>query len=64
MSLILEVIAELKSREPGESFFYSQVEKKYGIDSCTLARRHQGRTQPNKLPHFSPHPQHKTEPLQ
>ena len=61
MDPIQKAIEEIESREEGASFSYRQVAKKYGVDRRTLARRHQGQTQPNKLAHLSLHPQYEKE---
>jgi hypothetical protein len=63
MDSIQEVVEDIESRELGASFSYSQVAKKYGVNRCTLARRHQCKTQPNKLAQLSLHPQQGTELL-
>jgi hypothetical protein len=64
MNPIQEAIREIDSREEGATFSYTQVAKKYGVDRRTLARRHQGQTQPRELAHLSIHPQHETELVQ
>jgi len=42
MDLIQEAIEYIESREPGASFSYRKVAKKFNIDRTTLSRRHQG----------------------
>jgi transcriptional regulator with XRE-family HTH domain len=64
MDPIQEAIEEIKSRELGASFSYRQVAKKYGISYRTLARRHQGKTQPRALAHLSIYPQREKELVQ
>ena len=44
MTLILDAIEEIDSREEGKSFSYREVAKRFGVDRTTLARRHKGRT--------------------
>jgi hypothetical protein len=61
MDPIQEAIEEIESREPGAYFLYSQVAKRYNVDQRTLARRHQGQTQPRHLAHLSLHPQQEQE---
>jgi hypothetical protein len=61
MDPVQKAIKEIESREEGASFSYREVAKKYGVDRRTLARRHQGQTQPRPIAHLSLHPQHKTE---
>jgi hypothetical protein len=64
MDPIQKAIEDIESREPGASFSYSQVAKKYGIGRVTLARRHRGQTQPRHLAQLSLHPHQETELLQ
>jgi hypothetical protein len=64
MDPIQKAIEEIESREPGAYFSYSQVAKRYNIDRRTLARRHQGQTQPRHLAHLSLHPQQEQELVQ
>ena len=64
MDPIQEAIEEIESREPGASFTYRQVAKKYSINERTLARRHQGKTQPRAFAHLSIHPQREKELVQ
>ncbi|KAF1343437.1 hypothetical protein EJ07DRAFT_186865 [Lizonia empirigonia] len=64
MDPIQKAIEEIESRDPGASFSCSQVAKKYNVGRVTLARRHQGQTQPRRLAHLSLHPQHETELVQ
>ena len=61
MNPIQEAIEEIESREPGEHFSYQQLAKKYGVNRCTLARRHKGLTEAYGVKHLSLHPQHETE---
>jgi hypothetical protein len=61
MDPIQEAIAEIESREPGAQFSYPQIAKKYNINRCTLARRHQGRQEAYGLRNLSIHPQHEAE---
>jgi hypothetical protein len=61
MDPIQEAIEEIESREPGEHFSYQQLAKKYGVNRCTLARRHKGLTEAYGVKHLSLHPQHETE---
>ncbi|RYN15563.1 hypothetical protein AA0115_g12988, partial [Alternaria tenuissima] len=61
MDPIQEAIEEIESREPGEHFPYQQLAKKYGVNRCTLARRHKGLTEAYGVKHLSFHPQHETE---
>jgi hypothetical protein len=61
MDPIQEAIEEIESSEEGASFSYREVAKKFGISYRTLARRHQGQTQPRAIAHLSLHPQHETE---
>jgi hypothetical protein len=44
MDPILDAIAEIESREPGASFSYRQLAKKYQCDRTTLSCKHQGLT--------------------
>jgi transposase-like protein len=44
MSPIDDAIAEIESLEPGESFSYRALAKKYGVVRSTLTRRHQALT--------------------
>ncbi|RYO12746.1 hypothetical protein AA0111_g12465 [Alternaria arborescens] len=61
MDPIQEAIQEIESCEPGEHFSYQQLAKKYGVNRCTLARRHKGLTEAYGVKHLSLHPQHETE---
>ena len=61
MDLIQEAIEEIESREPGEHFSYQQLANKYGVNRCTLARRHKGLTEAYGVKHLSLYPQHETE---
>ncbi|RYO52857.1 hypothetical protein AA0116_g11200 [Alternaria tenuissima] len=61
MDPIQEAIEEIELREPGEHFSYQQLAKKYGVNRCTLARRHKGLTEAYGVKHLSLHPQHETE---
>ena len=61
MDPIQEAIAEIELREPGKSFSYQQLAKKYGINRCTLDRRHKGLTEAHGVKHLSLHPQHEIE---
>ena len=49
MAPIDEALADSKLREPGESLLYRQTARKYGAKHTTLARRHQGITQPHAV---------------
>ncbi|KAJ8118951.1 hypothetical protein OPT61_g161 [Boeremia exigua] len=40
MEPINAALAEIDSLEPGESFTYTGIAKKHGVDRSTLARRH------------------------
>ncbi|KAF1834519.1 hypothetical protein BDW02DRAFT_497957 [Decorospora gaudefroyi] len=40
IDLILDAIAAIKAREPGESFSYREVAKRFGVNRSTLSRRH------------------------
>ncbi|KAG9194058.1 hypothetical protein G6011_04093 [Alternaria panax] len=64
MDPIQAAIEEIESRDEGEHFTYSEVARRYGVDRRTLARRHQGKTQPRELAHLSLHPQQETELIQ
>jgi hypothetical protein len=61
MDSIQEAIEAIESREDGASFNYRQAAKQFGICHRTLARRHQGQTQPRHIAHLSLHPQHEME---
>lgn len=61
MDPIQKSIEDIESREPGASFSYLQIAKKYTVNRVMLARRHRGQTHPPKLVHLSLQPQHKTE---
>ncbi|KAF1350515.1 hypothetical protein EJ07DRAFT_138709 [Lizonia empirigonia] len=43
MDRINEAIAAIESREPGDDLVYQEYADWFGVDRCTLARRHQGR---------------------
>ncbi|KAF1348370.1 hypothetical protein EJ07DRAFT_141478, partial [Lizonia empirigonia] len=43
---INEAIAAIESREPGDDLVYQEYADWFGVDRCTLARRHQGRQGP------------------
>ncbi|KAF1353066.1 hypothetical protein EJ07DRAFT_134968 [Lizonia empirigonia] len=43
MDQINEAIAAIESREPGDDLVYQEYADWFGVDRCTLARRHQGR---------------------
>jgi hypothetical protein len=43
MDPIDEAIAAIESLGPGEQFTYQEYAEKYGCNSRTLARRHQGK---------------------
>ncbi|KAF1837645.1 hypothetical protein BDW02DRAFT_490954 [Decorospora gaudefroyi] len=47
MDPILDAIAAIEAREPGESFSYREVAKRFGVDRTTLSRRYQGNSQPH-----------------
>ena len=64
MDPIQEAIREIESREPGEQFSYQQLAKKYGVNRCTLARRHKGIHKAHGLRRLSLHPHHETELVQ
>jgi hypothetical protein len=64
MDPIQEAIEFLESREAGDNFLYRQVAKMFGVEYSTLARRHQGRSQPRGTSHRSLHPQQETELIQ
>ncbi|RYN26376.1 hypothetical protein AA0115_g7097 [Alternaria tenuissima] len=64
MDPIQEAIREIESREPGEQFSYQQLAKKYGVNRCTLARRHKGIHEAHGLRRLSLHPHHETELVQ
>jgi hypothetical protein len=64
MDPIQEAIEDIESHDQDEHFTYTQVAKKYGVDRRTLARRHQGLTQPRHLAQVSLHPEHETELIQ
>jgi hypothetical protein len=61
MDPIQEAIAEIESRDLADKFSYSQIAKKYGVNCCTLARRHKGLHEVHGLRRLSLHPQHETE---
>ncbi len=61
---VKDLFAEIESREPGASFSYNQIAKKYGVGRRTLARRHQGQNQPHTLAHHILHPQQEKELVQ
>ncbi|KAF1977300.1 hypothetical protein BU23DRAFT_452484 [Bimuria novae-zelandiae CBS 107.79] len=44
MDPIQAAIDEIKSREQGEDFSYTEVATRYGINCSTLSRRHRGVT--------------------
>ncbi|KAF1361892.1 hypothetical protein EJ07DRAFT_109520 [Lizonia empirigonia] len=43
MDRINEAITAIESREPGDDLVYQEYADWFGVDRCTLARRHQGR---------------------
>jgi hypothetical protein len=45
MTPIEKAIAAIESREPGASFSYREVAKRFNVSRATLSRRHQGNTQ-------------------
>jgi hypothetical protein len=45
MNSIEAAIEAIESREPGASFSYREVAKRFGVSRATLSRRHQGVTQ-------------------
>ena len=61
MDPIQEAIEDIELRAPGTSFSYNKIATKYKIDRRTLARRHQGITQPRRIKHLSLNPQHEKE---
>ena len=64
MDPIQEAIREIESCELGEQFSYQQLAKKYGVNRCTLARRHKGIHEAHGLRRLSLHPHHETELVQ
>jgi hypothetical protein len=64
MDPIQEAIEFLELREAGDNFSYRQVAKMFGVENSTLARRHQGQSQPKGTLHCSLHPQQETELIQ
>ena len=64
MDPIQEAITEINSRAPGASFSYNEIAQKYGINRRTLARRHQGQSQPHAIAHQKLHPQRELELVQ
>jgi len=40
MTLIEKAIEDIESRDPGASFSYRAVAKKYGVNQITLLQRH------------------------
>ncbi|KAF1937743.1 hypothetical protein EJ02DRAFT_322539, partial [Clathrospora elynae] len=64
MDPIEKAIEDIESREEGASFSYREVAKKYNISRATLARRHQGQTQPCRLANLALHPQQEKELVQ
>ena len=64
MDPIQKAIEDIESRDRDTSFSYREVAKRYGISHRTLARRHQGQTQPRGLTHRFLNPEHETELVQ
>ncbi|KAF2257610.1 hypothetical protein CC78DRAFT_482922 [Lojkania enalia] len=44
MDPIQAAIDQIESREPGESFSYTEIAARYGVNRSTLSRRYRGVT--------------------